>query len=72
MEHLHELRQGDSSYDEQWFVYRSTPDKQCNTWIDTLEKNSVYTSFDVMVTSYSALSAWEYLNSIPLDLDYLS
>lgn len=47
-------------------------EEQCTAWIDTLQENAVYTSFDALVVPYSTLSAWEYLNSIPLDLDYLS
>lgn len=47
-------------------------EQQCDRWIDALEETAIYTSFDVQVLPYSALSAWEYINSIPLDLDYLS
>jgi hypothetical protein len=34
MTDLLELRQGDFSYNEKWFVYRSTPDKTGNTLVE--------------------------------------
>lgn len=47
-------------------------EEQCNIWIDVLQKNSIYISIDAITTSLIEISAWEYVNSIPLDLDYLS
>lgn len=47
-------------------------EEQTNTWIDLLTATATYISFDAMITSYNSISALEYRNSIPLDLDYLS
>ncbi len=63
---LRELRQGDFSFDENWFVYRSA------AWIDSLGETAGNPTFEGIATHYSALSAWEYRMSVPLDLDHLS
>ena len=47
-------------------------EEQSTTWIDLLGETATYTSFDAIITSYKSISAMEYINSIPLDLDYLS
>lgn len=47
-------------------------EEQSTTWIDLLGETATYTSFDAIITSYNCVSALEYINSIPLDLDYLS
>ena len=47
-------------------------EEQCAQWIEMLPNDSVHGVCEGFVTRYSGLSAWEYLQTAPLDLDHLS
>ena len=47
-------------------------ENQCALWIDSLGETAGNPTFEGIATHYSALSAWEYRMSVPLDLDHLS